>query len=81
MNSLAANTENRVRPLNSADLGRVVAIDLGHVGESRHRFFEKRLAHAARHPEDFVHVGVTRDGMLVGFAVWIERLAAYGGAS
>jgi ribosomal protein S18 acetylase RimI-like enzyme len=67
MNNLAANTENRVRPLNSADLDRVVAIDLGHVGESRQRFFEKRLAHAARHPEDFVHVGVTRDGVLVGF--------------
>jgi GNAT superfamily N-acetyltransferase len=68
MNNLAANIENRVRPLNSADLGRVVAIDLMHVGESRHRFFEKRLAHAVRHPEDFVHVGVTCDGVLVGFA-------------
>lgn len=68
MSSLAANTENRVRPLNPADLPRIVAIDLGHVGESRHRFFAKRLDHAAQHPEDFVHVGVARDGMLVGFA-------------
>jgi GNAT superfamily N-acetyltransferase len=68
MSSLAANAENRVRPLNPADLQRIVAIDLGHVGESRHRFFEKRLDHAAQHPEDFVHVGVARDGMLVGFA-------------
>ena len=68
MSSLAANTESRVRPLSPADLPRIVAIDLEHVGEPRHRFFEKRLVHAVKHPEDFVHVGVARDGMLVGFA-------------
>lgn len=68
MSSLAASTENRVRPLIPSDLHRIVAIDLGHVGESRHRFFAKRLDHAVRHPEDFVHVGVARDGTLVGFA-------------
>ena len=68
MSNPAANTDNRVRPLSPADLDRVIAIDSAHVGESRHRFFEKRLDHAEQHREDFVHVGVTRDGVLVGFA-------------
>ena len=68
MNNAAVITENTVRPLRSTDLERVIAIDSAHVGEPRRRFFEKRLAHAKRHPEDFVHVGVTRNGALVGFA-------------
>ena len=68
MSNVAANTDNTVRPLRPADLERVIAIDSGHVGESRRRFFEKRLAHAQKHPEDFVHVGVVRNGTLVGFA-------------
>ena len=68
MSNVAANTDNTVRPLRPADLERVIAIDSGHVGESRRRFFEKRLAHAQKHPEDFVHVGVARKGALVGFA-------------
>jgi L-amino acid N-acyltransferase YncA len=68
MSNAAANTENNVRPLRPADLERVIAIDSGHVGESRRRFFEKRLAHAKQHPEDFVHVGAVRNGSLVGFA-------------
>ena len=56
MNKIAANADNNVRPLRSNDLERVIAIDSAHVGEPRRRFFEKRLAHAKRHPEDFVHV-------------------------
>ena len=68
MSNAAAVTDNNVRALRSADLERVIAIDSGHVGEPRRRFFEKRLAHAKRHPEDFVHIGVTRNGSLVGFA-------------
>ncbi|MGO9397696.1 MAG: N-acetyltransferase family protein [Xanthobacteraceae bacterium] len=68
MSNRAANTDTRVRPLNPADLDRIVAIDSGHVGQPRHRFFEKRLDNAEQHREDFVHVGVTRDGVLVGFA-------------
>ena len=68
MSNVAANTDNTVRPLRPADLERVIAIDSGHVGESRRRFFEKRLAHAQKHPEYFVHVGVARKGSLVGFA-------------
>ena len=61
MSDAAANTDNSVRPLRPADLERVIAIDSGHVGEPRRRFFEKRLAHAKQHPEDFVHVGVIRN--------------------
>ena len=68
MSDAAANTDNSVRPLRPADLERVIAIDSGHVGEPRRRFFEKRLAHAKQHPEDFVHVGVIRNDLLVGFA-------------
>lgn len=68
MSNAAAKTDNSVRPLRHADLERVIAIDSGHVGESRRRFFEKRLAHAKQHPEDFVHVGAVRNGALVGFA-------------
>jgi L-amino acid N-acyltransferase YncA len=68
MSNAAANTDNSIRPLRPTDLERVIAIDSGHVGEPRRRFFEKRLAHAKQHPEDFVHVGVVRDGALVGFA-------------
>ena len=68
MNNVAVTTDNTVRPLRPADLERVIAIDSGHVGEPRRRFFAKRLAHAQKHPEDFVHVGVARKGALVGFA-------------
>ncbi|HEY5217760.1 MAG TPA: GNAT family N-acetyltransferase [Pseudolabrys sp.] len=68
MSDAAANTDNSVRPLRPADLERVIAIDSGHVGEPRRRFFEKRLVHAKQHPEDFVHVGVIRNDLLVGFA-------------
>ena len=68
MNNIAASTGNIVRPLRDGDLERVIAIDSSHVGESRRRFFEKRLDHAKLHPEDFVHIGVVRDNSLVGFA-------------
>jgi GNAT superfamily N-acetyltransferase len=68
MSNAAATKDNKVRPLRSNDLERVIAIDSAHVGEPRRRFFEKRLAHAEQHREDFEHAGVTRDGLLVGFA-------------
>ena len=68
MTTAAATIDNMLRPLRSADLERIIAIDSAHVGEPRRRFFEKRLAHAKRHPDDFVHVGVVRKGALVGFA-------------
>jgi len=68
MSNAATNTDNNVRLLRPADLERVIAIDSSHVGEPRRRFFEKRLAHAKQHPEDFVHIGVVRNNSLVGFA-------------
>jgi ribosomal protein S18 acetylase RimI-like enzyme len=68
MSNAAVNIENNVRPLCPADLEQVIAIDSVYVGKPRRRFFEKRLAHAERNPEDFVHVGVVRNGALVGFA-------------
>ncbi len=66
MSNVVANAV--VRPLRPSDLERVIAIDAVHVGAPRRRFFEKRLAHAKQHPEDFVHVGVARNGSLIGFA-------------
>ncbi len=68
MNNVVANTERVVRPIRPSDLERVIAIDSIHVGAPRRRFFEKRLAHAKQHPDDFVHVGVARNGSLIGFA-------------
>jgi len=68
MSNAAVNIENNVRPLGPADLEQVIAIDSVYVGKPRRRFFEKRLAHAKKNPEDFVHVGVARNGALVGFA-------------
>ncbi len=68
MSTAAMNEGDVVRPLRPSDLDRVIAIDSDHVGRPRRRFFEKRLANAKQHPEDFVHVGVARNGSLVGFA-------------
>jgi predicted N-acetyltransferase YhbS len=67
MHKAAMNAETSIRPLRPADLERVVAIDSSHVGETRRRFFEKRLAHAKQYPDDFVHLGVVRNNSLVGF--------------
>lgn len=68
MSNAAVNIENNVGPLRAADLEQVIAIDSDYVGVPRRRFFEKRLVHAAENPEDFVQVGVARNGTLVGFA-------------
>ncbi len=68
MSYAAVNMENDVRPLRSGDLEQVIAIDSVYVGKPRRRFFERRLAHAEKNPEDFVHIGVARNGALVGFA-------------
>jgi len=61
----------KVRRLRPDDLERTIAIDQAHTGRPRRRFFQKRLDTARSHPEDFIHVGVTRDGVLVG-----EKLGA-----
>ena len=67
MSMAAAKIDATVRPLRPTDLEAVINIDSGHMGEPRRRFFEKRLAQAKQHPEDFIHVGVTCNGALVGF--------------
>jgi predicted N-acetyltransferase YhbS len=68
MSSVAVNMDGEIRRLRPADLEQVIAIDSGHVGRPRRAFFEKRLAHAREHPEDYVQIGVARDGVLFGFA-------------
>lgn len=68
MSNAATNIEDTVRRLRPADLEQVILIDSDYVAEPRRRFFEKRLAHAEKNPEDFVQVGVARNGTLVGFA-------------
>jgi GNAT superfamily N-acetyltransferase len=66
--SALASTDTSLRTLDAGDLERVIAIDRTPGGRTRRRFFEKRLAAAAAHPEDFLHVGMTRGGALRGFA-------------
>lgn len=68
MSDAAASTDGEVRRLRPADLEQVIAIDAHHFGQPRRAFFEKRLAQAVKHPEDYVQVGVDRNGALVGFA-------------
>lgn len=67
-----------VRRLRPDDLERTIAIDRAHTGRLRRRFFEKRLDAARKHPEDFIHVGATRDGALVGFAFARVREGEFG---
>jgi ribosomal protein S18 acetylase RimI-like enzyme len=69
MMTAPAAAESGLRALSARDLDRVVAIDRRNGGHPRRRFFEKRLAAAAAHPEDFIHVGVMRGGALRGFAL------------
>jgi GNAT superfamily N-acetyltransferase len=66
--SAQASQDTGTRALNAGDLERVIAIDRAHAGGGRRRFFEKRFAAAAAHPDEFVHVGVMRGGSLRGFA-------------
>lgn len=68
MGNAALKMETGVRRLRPADLEQVIAIDSHHFGEPRRAFFEKRLAQARRHPDDYVQVGVDRSGVLAGFA-------------
>jgi ribosomal protein S18 acetylase RimI-like enzyme len=63
-----ATLDTGPRGLSAGDLERVIEIDRTPGGRTRGRFFEKRFAAAAAHPEDFVHVGVMRGGALRGFA-------------
>ena len=72
------DTSINVRRLRPDDLERTIAIDQAHTGRPRRHFFEKRLDTARKHPEDFIHVGVTHDGVLVGFAFARVRQGEFG---
>ena len=58
-----------VRPLGAADLERVIAIDQAHTGYARRRFFEKRFQAAELRREDFIQLGIDRNGTLTGFVL------------
>jgi len=69
MTSVAASVRDRkARPLSETDVERVIAIDRGHSGQSRRRFFEKRFAAAQAHPDDYIHIGLMWGGAMRGFA-------------
>ena len=57
-----------VRPLGDTDLEYVIAIDQAHTGRARRRFFEKRFRAAQLRRDDFIHLGVDSNGVLIGFA-------------
>jgi len=63
----SADKKHAVRPLRASDLERMIAIDEAHTGHTRRRFFEKRLDAAEREAQDFIHIGMERDGKLTGF--------------
>jgi L-amino acid N-acyltransferase YncA len=65
----AVPINEEIRSISASDLDRMVAIDYAHTGRSRRRFFEKRLAAVAAHPQDFVQIALTRGGVLRGFAI------------
>ena len=58
-----------VYELSVADVEEVITIDRTHSGRSRRRFFEKRFAAAAARPDDYVHIGAMRGGVMRGFAI------------
>ncbi|MDF1717747.1 MAG: GNAT family N-acetyltransferase [Antarcticimicrobium sp.] len=58
----------RLKPLTPDDLEAVIAIDTATSGTSRRGYFEKRLTAAIERPQDYVFVGLSADGVLVGFA-------------
>jgi ribosomal protein S18 acetylase RimI-like enzyme len=64
-----ATAEPVLRPLDTRDLERIVAIDREHTGRSRRRFFEKRFEAAKSQFDDYVHIGVAGGGSLRGYAM------------
>jgi len=57
----------RLRPLDRADLGALVAIDRASSGRARQGFFARRLDHAARDPDAFAAFAAERGGSFAGF--------------
>jgi predicted N-acetyltransferase YhbS len=68
MPAIATVSDRNVRSLMADDVEKVIAIDRAHSGHNRRSFFDKRFAAAKSHPDDFIHIGVTRSGSLCGFA-------------
>jgi GNAT superfamily N-acetyltransferase len=64
-----ARFNDGARSIDAGDLERVIAIDRAYTDHSRRRFFERRFAAAAAHPDDFVQIGLMRGGSLRGFAI------------
>jgi predicted N-acetyltransferase YhbS len=69
----------QVRALGADDIDRLIAIDRAHTRQSRRRYFEKRLAAAKTHPDDVVHIGAERGGLLRGFAIARIQRGEFGG--
>jgi predicted N-acetyltransferase YhbS len=69
MSTSSMAIDQNLRPLQPDDAEKIIAIDRAHSGHSRRSFFEKRLAAANAHPNDFIHIGVTRNDALYGFAM------------
>jgi GNAT superfamily N-acetyltransferase len=69
MNSVSATASRSAHLLGIEDAKRIIAIDRAHTGRTRRQFFEHRLAAARARPNDFIHVGVSRSGVLRGFAI------------
>ncbi len=59
---------NDIHPLSASDLEAVIAIDMAPTGISRRGYFEKRLDAATDRPKDYVYVGLSDAGKLIGFA-------------
>ena len=57
MAGMASLRDRNARTLNANDVERVIAIDRGHSGHARRRFFEKRFAAAQAHPRTIFTLG------------------------
>jgi ribosomal protein S18 acetylase RimI-like enzyme len=69
MDRKSAKLKLEARALATGDLERMIAIDQAYTGRSRRRFFEKRFGAAERQPQDFIHIGIDRNGTLIGFVL------------
>jgi GNAT superfamily N-acetyltransferase len=68
MTAMKVTSDGRIRPLRDDDLERMIIVDQAHTGRSRRGFLGKRLKLAIERPQAFIHVGLEREGELVGFA-------------
>jgi ribosomal protein S18 acetylase RimI-like enzyme len=59
----------KLRPVNSADLDRLVELDFKNTGHKRQGFYAKRLQASVNNPEAFISIGIEADGKLAGFVL------------